>query len=84
VVKSCERAAELTSASYDRKLRPAEIFGLWVHRALCPPCRAYRRQMNKLREHIHELGDAPPREHALDESAKQRIRERLAARKSPE
>lgn len=81
---SCERVSELTSTAHDRKLRAPEIFGLWIHRALCPPCRAYLRQMNKLRERIHELGDAPPREATLDASAKERIRERLAARKSPE
>ena len=83
-MNSCERASELTSASYDRKLSPQEFLGLWIHRALCPPCRAYLRQMNKLRERIHELGDAPPRGAGLDDSAKDRIRERLAARKSPE
>lgn len=83
-MNSCERAAELTSASYDRKLKPLEFLGLWIHRALCPPCRAYRRQMHRLREHIHDLGDTQPRGAALDDSAKDRIRARLAARKSPE
>ncbi len=78
---SCERASELTSMSYDRRLRATEFIGLWIHRALCAPCRAYRRQMNTLRERVNELADAPPREHTLDDSAKERIRARLAARK---
>ena len=83
-MNSCERASELTSASDDRKLSASEFLGLWIHRALCPPCRAYRRQMIKLRERTRELGEAPPRGVALDETAKDRIRERLAARKPPE
>lgn len=81
---SCNRVSELTATAYDRKLSATETFGLWIHRALCPPCRAYRRQMNKLRERVHELGDTTPRELTLDAGAKERIRERLAARKQPE
>jgi hypothetical protein len=79
---SCDRVSELSSTAHDRKLRASEIIGLWLHRALCPPCRAYLRQMNKLRDRMRELGDAPPREATLEASAKERIRERLAARKS--
>lgn len=83
-MKSCERASELTSASYDRRLTPTEFIGLWIHRALCEPCRIYRRQMLKLREHAGKLGDTPPPDAALDTAAKDRIRERLRAGKPTE
>lgn len=80
---SCERVSELTSTAHDRKLSAAETFGLWIHRALCPPCRAYLRQLNRLREHVRTLGDTKSSGATLDASAKERIRERLAARKPP-
>ena len=83
-MRSCERAAELTSVSYDRRLSPAEYIGLWLHRALCGPCRAYRRQMLRLRARARELGDTPVPGTTLDRRAKDRIRERLAARKPAE
>ena len=83
-MRSCERASELTSASYDRRLSAAEFVGLWIHRALCGPCRAYRHQMLRLRTRVRELGDTPAPGATLDTSAKDRIRERLAARKPTE
>lgn len=83
-MRSCERASELTSASYDRRLSAAEFISLWVHRALCGPCRAYRRQMLRLRARARELGDTPAPGPTLDTRAKDRIRERLAAQKPEE
>ncbi|MGR9090100.1 MAG: hypothetical protein ACU85U_05920 [Gammaproteobacteria bacterium] len=83
-MRSCERASELTSASFDRKLTAMEFVGLWVHRALCAPCRAYRQQLLRLRKRARELDNTPAPDITLDAGAKDRIRERLAARKPTE
>jgi len=78
-MRSCERASEITSASLDRRLTPTEFIGLWIHRAVCGPCRVYRRQMLMLRERVRNLENEPAGDARLETSAKDRIRERLRA-----
>ena len=60
---NCEKASTLALASFDRKLSLAELVNVWVHRLICGPCRAYRKQLLTMRRHIGHLDDLT----ALDE-----------------
>ncbi len=56
---SCDKASTLTSASLDRRLTLGELVGLWMHRAICGPCRAYRKQLLLMRRRARRLGETP-------------------------
>ena len=74
---SCEKASNVASAAFDRRLTVAEFVGLWVHRALCGPCRIYRKQLLAIRERARVLGEETPDTTPLDDAVKDRIRARL-------
>jgi hypothetical protein len=76
---NCDKASTLTSASLDRRLTLREFVGLWVHRAVCGPCRAYRKQLLLMRRRARRLGGAPVAAAPMDDAAKDRIRARLRA-----
>ncbi len=73
----CERASTLTLAEQDRRLGLRERIALALHRLVCAPCRFYRRQMDALRRAAAGLEEPPAS--GLDDAARRRIRERLAA-----
>ena len=75
---NCDKASTLTSASLDRRLTFREIIGLWVHRAVCGPCRAYRKQLLLMRRRARALGETPSAAAPMDDAAKDRIRARLS------
>lgn len=84
-MRSCEKASRLASIAHDRRLTPREFVGLWIHRAICGPCRIYRKQLHTLRNAARDLNHAQTV--AMDDPARERIRARLretAANEPPE
>lgn len=80
---SCDKASTLTSASLDRRLTLREFIGLWVHRAVRGPCRAYRKQLLLMRRRARALGATPLAAAPMDDAAKDRIRARLRGTSGP-
>jgi hypothetical protein len=76
-MRSCEQASTVASAAFDRRLTVSEFIGLWIHRALCGPCRIYRKQLLAMRQRARTLTEETPTAAPLDSSAKDRIRTRL-------
>ena len=77
---SCKQVSELASESIDRRLSLGERLRMGLHLALCGFCRRYRRQIRFLHEAAGRLGgdDMPVIRH-LDEEARRRIADRIAA-----
>ena len=76
-MRSCEQASTVASAAFDRRLTVSEFIGLWIHRALCAPCRIYRKQLIAMRQRASTLAEEAPTDAPMDGSAKDRIRARL-------
>ena len=77
-MRSCEKAAALTSASHDRRLSLGERLQLTIHRLMCGPCRLHKQQILIMREQAEQLSSADTtREDALDDDMKARIRAKL-------
>lgn len=83
MMMNCEKASTLASAAFDRKLSLVEFLGVWAHRIICAPCRAYRKQLLTLRRHLVRLGDDAAPAAPMDSAAKDRIRARLREFESP-
>jgi hypothetical protein len=47
---SCKEAARLLSEAQDRPMSAGERWGLRLHLAFCRGCRAYRRQIDFIRQ----------------------------------
>lgn len=52
---NCEHASELISLSCEQKLKVKESVRLQVHLWLCPKCRHFKQNNDKLRQMLHEL-----------------------------
>ena len=74
---SCEKASNVASAAFDRRLSVSEFVGLWIHRALCGPCRIYRKQLLAMRKRARALGEQTHDAAPMDDAVKDRIRARL-------
>ncbi len=48
----CKEACVLLSQSQDRTLTLSERLSVWVHLAVCPHCRRYRKQLKFIRKNI--------------------------------
>ena len=75
---SCRRAAELVSASMDRRLIAKERFTLRVHLVICGMCRMYQRQLRVIRRLLRDQMSAQLRVDnaaamSLSAEARQRI-----------
>jgi hypothetical protein len=57
---SCKKAAQLVSASMDRRLSTRERLSLGFHLLLCGMCRAYRRQLMLIRELLRDQMELGP------------------------
>lgn len=51
---NCEHASELISLSCEQKLKVKESVQLQVHLWLCPKCRYFKQNNDKLRKMLHE------------------------------
>ena len=51
---NCEHASELISLSCEKKLKVKESVQLQVHLWLCPKCRYFNQNNDKLRKMLHE------------------------------
>lgn len=74
---SCEKASTVASTALDRRLTVAEFIGLWLHRAICGPCRIYRKQLLVMRARARQLAQQTTFTEPMDNDAKDRIRARL-------
>ena len=75
-MRSCKAASELTSINQDRNLRLGERISLFVHRMICAPCRAYKKQMLLLQRELGKVtDDDSPTNTSLNDDARQRILE---------
>lgn len=73
---SCRQASQLVEQDLERPLNLLERFQLRLHLTLCGMCRAYRRQVRRLRAFFRGeewLEQLPP----LPDEARDRIRARL-------
>lgn len=74
----CQEASQLATLAYERQLSMNERLRLGLHRLICGPCRAYKRQLQLLREQIARLGPTAGADDArLGDAARERIRARL-------
>jgi|ETNmetMinimDraft_35_1059890.scaffolds.fasta_scaffold221887_1 Holliday junction resolvasome RuvABC endonuclease subunit len=80
---NCEKASTMASAALDRKLTVAEFIGLWIHHAVCGPCRAYRKQLHAMRRYAQRLREERTAGPRIDSAAKDRIRARLREKQAP-
>ena len=74
---SCEKASTVASTALDRRLTVAEFIGLWVHRAICGPCRIYRKQLLVMRSRAQRLAQQTTSTEPMDDDAKDRIPAKL-------
>ena len=52
---SCRKAQALSSLGLDRPLRLSERLALWLHILMCAACRAYFKELRRLRSLIRRL-----------------------------
>ncbi|MGR8920518.1 MAG: zf-HC2 domain-containing protein [Gammaproteobacteria bacterium] len=76
---NCERVAALTREGRDRPLGRWLTLKLTIHRFICGPCRFYKRQLDTLGRAAAALGEDAGAQVAMDDAARDRIRERLRA-----
>ncbi len=76
---NCREAAELVSATEDKRISRAERLALRLHLLICAPCRRYRRALHKLRqvtkaamEQLESVGQLPGTQ--LSDEARNRLR----------
>ncbi|MDO4998555.1 MAG: zf-HC2 domain-containing protein [Neisseria sp.] len=50
----CRETCVLLSESQDRELNIAEKVQVYLHLAICPQCRRYRKQLNDLRDNLRQ------------------------------
>jgi predicted anti-sigma-YlaC factor YlaD len=71
---TCQDATRLLSESMDRTLPRRTRIALVVHLLICRGCRAYRRQLQRIRGALAEAGDKSPL--PADERLKQAFRDK--------
>jgi len=85
---SCDESSRLVSDNLERKLSRAERMALRLHLMVCRKCRAFRRNLNLLRDALHTrteqclaTQDQPP---ALSSDERARLRQTLARAQTEE
>ena len=79
-MRSCKTASELTALDQVRPLSLAERISLFVHRAICAPCRAYKKQMDRLRGELAQISEQESARGAdLGADARRRILDKIQA-----
>ena len=73
----CREATRLTLLYQDQPLGLGQQVVLALHRLICAPCRAYRRQVETIRRLSQQLSGTPSPESNLDSGARERIRAKL-------
>jgi hypothetical protein len=71
ITPTCQDATRLLSESMDRTLPRRTRIALTVHLLICRGCRAYRRQLQRIRGALTEAGDKSP----LPADAKERLKQ---------
>lgn len=77
-MRSCRAASELTAVEGHRRLSLLERISLGIHRIICAPCRAYKKQIqhfNAAMKQIKEQDVAP--KFKMDAEARKRISEKM-------
>ena len=75
-MRSCKAASELTSINQDRALSIKERVSLFIHRMICAPCRAYKKQMHLLQRELGKVSEEDkPANVSLNDDARRRILE---------
>ena len=73
-MRSCKAASELTSIRQDRALSLCELISLTIHRMICAPCRAYKKQMSLIQGQLTTVSEEDKAEHiTLNDDARRRI-----------
>ena len=79
-MRSCKTASELTTLDQVRPLSLTEKISLLVHRAICAPCRAYKKPMDRLRGELSEISEQESARGAdLGSDARRRILDNIQA-----
>ena len=77
-MRSCRTVSELTALNKLRPLTLVEKISVTIHRAICAPCRAYKKQMNRLQSELANMSEDNLRQDtALESDARHRILEKI-------
>ena len=80
-MRSCKTVSELTALNKIRALSLSEKISMFIHRAICAPCRTYKRQMERLQGELSQIETQDLRSDSeLKDDARQRILENIRAR----
>ena len=84
-MRSCKTVSELTALNKVRPLSVTEKISIFIHRAICAPCRAYKKQMERLQKELANVSDedAYTREN-FDDERRQRILKNIEAKRGKE
>ena len=79
-MRSCKTVSELTALNKVRPLSMMEKVSIFIHRAICAPCRAYKKQMDRLQGELAQISDQDaPGDSDLGNEARRRILENIRA-----
>ena len=77
-MKSCKIASELSSIETHRRLTFWEKGSLAIHRMICAPCRAYKKQIHFMNKQLAKITEHDnPQKFTLDDEARKRISEKI-------
>ena len=75
---NCKTVSELTSVDQHRSLSLFERVSMTIHRMICAPCSAYKKQMDVMNEQLFEIKDVDIKtKTVLSDDARRRIQEKL-------
>lgn len=77
----CDEAVRVANRGLDEPLSLSQRLGLAIHRLICGPCRLYRKQLEAMRGVAQKLAEPQASGAALDDGARERLRQRLRSHK---
>lgn len=81
---NCKETSKLVSDAQERHLSVTEKIGIYIHLLICKPCVNYKQHLKFMRQAILSAKDeaAVNPDKSLNDSARDRIRQRLNQKKS--
>lgn len=77
-MRSCKTASELSSIEVHRRLTIREKGALTIHRMICAPCRAYKKQIQSMNKQLSKINEQDvEQKYTLDDDARRRLSEKI-------
>ena len=77
-MRSCKVASELTAIEGHRRLSLSERISLGIHRVICAPCRAYKKQFRHFNKAMQQINEQDvSRKFNMDDQVRQRISDKM-------